>query len=85
VRQIDLAGLEGLLDCMDMVAKHDGALQLGEVSPEAATILELTRMDQLFHKFPAFDTAAFATQEELAGEGEDLSREKIVQAQPVAA
>jgi len=86
VRQIDLAGLEGLLDCMDTVAKHDGALQLGEISPEAATILELTRMDQLFHKFPTFDAAAFATQEELAGAGEDLTaEEKVVHPQPVAA
>ncbi|MGH9514704.1 MAG: STAS domain-containing protein [Terriglobales bacterium] len=31
VREMDLAGLEGLLDCMEMVAKNDGALQLGEM------------------------------------------------------
>jgi len=54
VKNIDLSGLEALLNCMDEVARRDGALQLGEVSPEAATILELTRMDKLFHKFPGF-------------------------------
>ena len=36
VREMDLAGLEGLLDCMETVARNDGALQLGEMSPEAA-------------------------------------------------
>jgi anti-anti-sigma factor len=86
VRQIDLAGLEGLLDCMEAVARNDGALELGEISPEAATILELTKMDRLFHKFPAIDRAAtFATEEELAAESEELTAEKIVQPQPVAA
>jgi anti-sigma B factor antagonist len=54
VKNIDLSGLEALLNCMDEIARRDGALQLGEVSPEAATILELTRMDRLFHKFPGF-------------------------------
>jgi len=92
VRQIDLAGLEGLLHCMEMVARNDGALQLGEISPEAATFLELTRMDQLFQKFPAFDAAAtVAAHEELAPERDETVAEKeavaekIVQAQPVAA
>jgi anti-anti-sigma factor len=90
VRQIDLAGLAGLLDCMEAVARNDGALKLGEISPEAATILELTRMDRLFQKFPAFDPAlVFAAQEEVAAESETIeterNRDKIVQPQPVAA
>jgi anti-anti-sigma regulatory factor len=81
VREIDLAGLEGLLECMETVAKNDGALQLGEMSPEAAAFLELTRMDQLFNKFPAFDASTGFTSE-LANESEDVA---TVQAQPVAA
>lgn len=86
VRKIDLAGLEGLLDCMDMVARNDGALQVGEISAEAATILELTRMDRLFQKFPAFDGSSPAVaEEELVLESEEPVAEKIVQAQPVAA
>jgi anti-anti-sigma regulatory factor len=84
VREMDLAGLEGLLDCMETVAKNDGALQLGEMSPEAAVFLELTRMDQLFNKFPVFDASASFTSE-LAGESEDVAADKVVQAQPLAA
>jgi anti-anti-sigma regulatory factor len=84
VREIDLAGLEGLLDCMETVAKNDGALQLGEMSPEAEIFLELTRMDQLFNRFPVFDASASFTSE-LASESEDVAADKVVQAQPVAA
>jgi hypothetical protein len=42
-------------DCrlfMVKIARHDGAVQLGEVSPEAAIMLELTRMDSIFDLFP---------------------------------
>jgi len=84
VREMDLAGLEGLLDCMETVAKNDGALQLGEMSPEAAIFLELTRMDQLFNRFPVFDASASFTSE-LASESEDVAADKVVQAQPLAA
>jgi anti-anti-sigma factor len=84
VRNMDLAGLEGLLDCMETVAKNDGALQLGEMSPEAAVFLELTRMDRLFQKFPVFDASASFTSE-LGSENEDLAADKVVQPQPVAA
>jgi hypothetical protein len=73
-----------LLDCIETVAKNDGALQLGEMSPEAAIFLELTRMDQLFNKFPVFDASeSFAS--ELASESEDVAADKVVQAQPLAA
>jgi anti-anti-sigma factor len=87
VRQIDLAGLEGLLDCMQTVANNDGTLQLGEISPEAATILELTRMDKLFQKFPAIEVpATFEREEEVVAESTDEAvGKKIVQPQPVAA
>jgi anti-sigma B factor antagonist len=52
VKQIDSAGLNMLLACMVKIARRDGAVQLGEVSPEAATMLELTRMDSIFDLFP---------------------------------
>jgi anti-anti-sigma regulatory factor len=84
VREMDLAGLEGLLDCMETVAKNDGVLQLGEMSPEAATFLELTRMDQLFNRFPVFDPTA-SPSSELASESEDVATDKVGQVQPVAA
>ena len=86
VREMNLEGLEGLLDCMETVARNDGALQLGEMSPEAAIFLELTRMDRLFSKFPVFDAAAgFTVEQELASETEDLASEKVGQPQTVAA
>ena len=86
VREMNLEGLEGLLDCMETVARNDGALQLGEMSPEAAIFLELTRMDRLFSKFPVFDAAAgFTAEQELANETEDVASEKVGQPQPVAA
>jgi hypothetical protein len=39
---------------MEEVARRDGAIQLGGISAEAATVLELTRLDKLFQKFPGF-------------------------------
>jgi len=84
VKNIDLAGLEGLLNCMDEVAKRDGAIQLAGVSPEAATLLELTRMDRLFHMFPSLpaETPAFAVTEATT---EEATSGGVVQPQPVAA
>jgi anti-sigma B factor antagonist len=58
VKQIDSGGLDTLLDCMVAVANRDGAVRLGGISAEAATVLELTRMDQVFEMFPAVAEAA---------------------------
>jgi anti-anti-sigma regulatory factor len=84
VREMNLEGLEGLLECMETVARNDGALQLGEMSPEAAVFLELTRMDRLFQKFPVFDASASFTSE-LASDNEEVAADKVVQPEPVAA
>jgi hypothetical protein len=81
---MNLDGLEGLLECMETVARNDGALQLGEMSPEAAVFLELTRMDRLFQKFPVFDASASFTSE-LASDNEEVRADKVVQPEPVAA
>src|SRR6202171_1709494 len=59
VRQADSAGVELLLHCMEAAMKRDGDLKLAAVSPELATILELTRVDRLFEMF---DTASDAGQ-----------------------
>lgn len=58
LKQIDLAGLHSLLECLDEIAKRDGALQLTAASPEASALMELTRMDQLFARFPGFSADA---------------------------
>lgn len=54
VKNIDLSGLQGLLTCLEEVAKQDGGLQMCGVSPEVATLLELTRIDRLMQKFTGF-------------------------------
>jgi anti-anti-sigma factor len=59
VKQIDTAGLNMLLECMVKIARQDGAVQVGDISPQAATMLELTRMDRVLGMFPRIseDTA----------------------------
>jgi len=53
---------------MREIAKHDGAIQVRAISPEAATLLDLFRMDGLLQRFAAlpaqalgFTVAAVAT------------------------
>jgi anti-anti-sigma factor len=58
VKDMDTAALDTLLECMSQVARRDGAMKLAGISPEAATVLELTRMDQLFEMFPTVSEAA---------------------------
>ena len=57
VLQIDSAGIELLLRCMEKAMRHDGDIKLAAVSPEAAVILRLTRVDRVFE---IFDTVAEA-------------------------
>ena len=87
VKRIDLAGLEGLLNCLQEIAKQDGALQIGGISPEAATMLELTRMERLLQKFPAFpaEMPSFALAAEPVAETEVSGAPRTAQPQPVAA
>lgn len=73
VTEMDCAGLDGLLVCMQEIAKHDGAIQLRAISSEAATLLELCRMDRLLQKFPSepprtlgFAVATIATAPEVS-------------------
>ena len=86
VKKIGVDGLEGLLECMEEVANNDGAMELGAISPEAATMLELTRMDQLFQKFPAFqaDRASSLVMPERVAESDQVST-TAVQPQPMIA
>ena len=84
VKKIDLKGVDALLKCMQEVAKQDGSLQFAGISPEAATVLELTRMDRLFQKFPGFamEAPAFALSPEPVTQG--MQSEASVEV-PVAA
>jgi anti-sigma B factor antagonist len=58
VKDIDTAALDMLLECMTQVARRDGAMKLAGISPEAAIVLELTRIDQIFEMFPTVSEAA---------------------------
>lgn len=86
VKQIDADGLEALLECMEQVARRDGAFEIRELTPEAATILELTRLNRLLHKFPALEAQpAFAAEVVGTSEPDEVRAEEAVQPQPAAA
>jgi anti-sigma B factor antagonist len=48
VKQLDIAGVEVLLQCMRQAMKRDGDLKLAALSSPAAVVLEMTRADRLF-------------------------------------
>ena len=90
VKQIDTAGLDMLLDLMVKVARQDGAVQIGNISPEAATILELTGLDRILNMFPRIpdDTATIQLVPERArAQKDELEQEQAQteQPQPLAA
>lgn len=57
VQYMDSAGVEMLLRCVQEAMKRDGDLKLAAVSPAAAVILELMRVDRLFETFETTDEA----------------------------
>jgi anti-sigma B factor antagonist len=57
VKQLDVAGVEVLLQCMRQVMKRDGDLKLAALSDGAAVVLEMTRADRLFE---IYDTSTDA-------------------------
>jgi anti-sigma B factor antagonist len=57
LRQVDSAGIEILLECMDEAMKRDGDVKLATVSPESATMMELMRVDRLFEIFDTVEEA----------------------------
>jgi anti-sigma B factor antagonist len=59
VRQIDGAGVEMLVECIEIAMKRDGDVKLAAVAAEVNVILQLTRVDRLFEMF---DTAAQAVE-----------------------
>jgi anti-anti-sigma factor len=47
VREMDSKGIDLLLKCLAETLRRDGIIRVRGVSPEAATVLELTGMDQI--------------------------------------
>ena len=85
VKKMDCAGLDGLLVCMQEIAKHDGVIQVRAISPEAATLLELVRMDRLLQNFASLPAQAAAFAGGAASIAESVKPEGAVQLRPVAA
>src|SRR5271170_6782274 len=57
VRQLDSAGIQVLLRCLEEAMKRNGDVKLASVPSGAAAILELTKVD---HLFEVFDSTADA-------------------------
>ena len=53
VKEMDTAGLDLLLECLKEALRRDGTVSLRGISPEAATILELTGVDRVLSMFSA--------------------------------
>lgn len=84
VRQMDSAALDMLLSCMVQISRRDGELKLAGLSPEAATMLELTRMDRIFEIFPSVPEAVTSSAYELP-QFEVIPVAEEVSQQPAAA
>jgi len=75
VKQIDSYALDTILACLVEVSHRDGVVKLAGISPEAATVLELTRMDRIFEMFPTVAEAASSygvTPAEIAAENVEV-------------
>ena len=57
VAHLDSAGIELLLNCLSAIVKRDGELKLAALSPQAATVLEITRVGRFFEIFPTVEDA----------------------------
>ncbi len=57
VKDFDSSSIETLLHCLSAVVRADGELKLAALSPEAAIILGMTRVDRFFEIFPTVDEA----------------------------
>lgn len=57
VTHLDSAGLEALLSSLSAIVRHDGELKLAALSPQAATILEVSRIGRFFEIFRTVEDA----------------------------
>lgn len=57
VQHMDSGGIEMMLNCMGEAMKRDGDVKLANLSPAAAAILELMRVDRLFEIFETSEEA----------------------------
>jgi anti-anti-sigma factor len=57
VKQLDSAGIQVLLRCLEEAMKRNGDVKLAAIPPGAAAILALTGVDHLFEAFDSTDDA----------------------------
>jgi anti-anti-sigma factor len=57
VTHLDSSGIEFLLNCLSAIVRRDGELKLAALSPQAAMILEMTRVGRFFEVFPTAEDA----------------------------
>jgi anti-sigma B factor antagonist len=57
VRELDSAGIQVLLHCLEEAMKRNGDVKLAAIPPAAAEILELTKVDSLFEAFDSIRDA----------------------------
>lgn len=57
IQNMDSAGVETLLRCMEEAMKRDGDLKLAAVAPASAIVLEMMRADRLFEVFDSPEEA----------------------------
>lgn len=57
VRELDSAGIQVLLLCLEEAMKRNGDVKLADIPSVAAEILELTRVDSLFESFESIRDA----------------------------
>src|SRR5579864_5185115 len=57
IQEMDSAGVETLLRCMEEAMKRDGDLKLAAIAPASAIVLEMMRADRLFEVFNSSEEA----------------------------
>lgn len=57
VKYLGSAGIEDILHCLSVVVRRDGEMKLAALSPEAASLLSLTRVERFFEVFPSVEEA----------------------------
>ncbi|HEY7615989.1 MAG TPA: STAS domain-containing protein [Terriglobales bacterium] len=57
LRYMDSPAIDTLIHCLSAVVRADGELKLAALSPQAAAILAITRVDRFFEIFPTVEDA----------------------------
>jgi anti-anti-sigma factor len=81
VTELDSRGVDLLLECLHETVTRDGTIRLRGISPEAATVLEITGMDQVLGLIPGSHADASTPQDE----GDYVSRDLVRSSQSLAA